>query len=169
MAIILYEKESKAMVNYNDLRKAYTQFIDERAIYRDDLNNKILDIFTGFAKHLGISDKTYTDNDGNAIYYLQLGTYNDSVFTGQYGGFNINDLTIDFAFKLTIDRNDGYFPKENVITKLSITKKNSRYIISSNNNDTNLHFEVSTDEGKVELYNSITNDILKTIDINQFK
>lgn len=117
------------MTDIFEIREAYAKYNQAQSAYWGDLNEKVVLIYKGFTKHLGLEDKHFSLN-GVKTSYVQLGTYEDGQFEAvRVADFEGDNLSIPFAIKITLDADQESISKEHYVIELSIQKKDGMYAV----------------------------------------
>ncbi len=104
------------MITYNQIRKRYSEFCEQRSIYWRELQRLAEKMMLDFSGYLSIDPSIWKDNEGVTHDYIALGTWEGDFFkehTPQLLRGN-NQLELCFVLRVTIDRNQHSFPKDHI-------------------------------------------------------
>ncbi|UYZ85308.1 hypothetical protein MTZ49_07115 [Entomomonas sp. E2T0] len=157
------------MVDMATLRSAYKAYNQSKQDYWDKFRNKVIEIYEGFADHLGIKDEEFiavVDDEERPRKYLRYGGLSEGRFYNGWIPTYEREDAVGFTFRLYLDESKESKEKVRFDFTMKLTKKNDQYIILFPDDEKNKHdfsnmFDDIFGDGKRKNTNSTNNNSMK--------
>lgn len=162
------------MTDFSDLRASFAKYSAAKEEYWDDLEQRAIELFNGFARHLEPEQPNFRGPDGKLRPYIEVGKEGLGTFepVRRAEELQSNGKALEVLIRVSLDDDPDSFPKETFTFRIELSKAEGKYHVRLGGDASGRCLKVPASaglEGQADLFEAMAAEIQQYLDPDKFK